>query len=1367
MDSKLRLILLLLLPVAAYSADVYVPEDLRDWREWVLEGKEYRECPFFFNRSATEANEYICAWPGELRISVDAGGGRFVQQWSAYVDDTWLPLPGGELHWPHRVTVNGAAVEVISRLGTPSIRVGPGSYRVAGNFEWDERPGVLPIPGRSGLMVLSVDGQQIERPERSRGGLFLGERQRETQSRDAVKTSVYRMVQDSVPTRLTTTLRIDVSGGIREELFGPLLPDGFLPMSVRSELPVRLEADGNLRVQVRPGRWEISLLARAPEVLNELVLPPPASNLPDTEIWSYRSNDSLRVTAAQGLPPVDPAQAQVPSEWGQLPAFRMEPGETFTITERSRGMVAADNELVLQRTLWLDFDGGGFAIRDQISGTMRSGWRLDMAPPYALLSASEYGDNLLITNGESEGQSGIELREADVDVTGNGRSETRAAMPVTGWDARFAKVSTRLLLPPGHKLLAAPGVDRVPQSWVGRWQLLDFFLVLIITIATWRLFGRAAGIIALLALTLSFHEIGAPSWLWLNLLISIALLRVAPAGRLQQAVRGYQGVSAVLLVLVIVPFIAGQLRIGIYPQLEAQLTVQHGTVYGLSDAARPDLPASQLPAKLAPGRTNEADLAYKSAPMRASGDMLEEMLVTAGKREFEPQRYSRYAPNAIVQAGPGVPSWRWNSYRLSWSGPVEADQTMQLMILPRWVVSGLRFFEVFMLLLFTAVFAAEIFKRRWMLPGGLAMGGHKATGIIAAGLLAMFMVASPDVSAQTPTPELLRQLESRLLEPPDCKPNCAEIVAADVTVSRGTVSMNLRIHATEDVAIPLPGSEQGWRPDAVLIDGSAAAQVMRGPARTLWIRVAPGRHDVALRGRAPAVDSLEIPFPAAPRFITVASNGWHITGIKDRRLLSGSLQLTRLQADGDDDATVRWESSRFPAFVRIVRTVELDLDWRISTTVYRLAPTQGALTVDVPLIDGEAVLTQDMSVNDGRILVSMSPTQSAVTWQSSLPRVSPIELTAQEGVPWSETWRVGVGKVWHAEFSGVPESETGGSSDGARVAEFHPRGGEQLTMTATRPEARAGSTLAFDSAYMVIDKGARSTTTNLLLNYRSTRGAQHVLSLPDGAEITEVQIDGRVEPLRAEGRELTVPILPGEHIVRVIWRTAGNVGARTQTPVVDIGAPASNILVNLTLPGNRWLLGTNGPPLGPAVLYWSELAVLIVFALILGRVTWTPLKTWHWLLLGLGFSTFSWPVLGIVIAWLLACGARDKWREESVRWRYNATQVLIAIATVVALGAILISLPSGLLGTPDMQVAGNGSSGSTLIWFADRSDTLLPVATAWSVPMWAYKALILAWALWLSFALLRWLPWVWQCFSRDGLWRPRNTDNIQSKSGPD
>ena len=122
-------------------------------------------------------------------------------------------------------------------------------------------------------------------------------------------------------------------------------------------------------------------------------------------------------------------------------------------------------------------------------------------------------------------------------------------------------------------------------------------------------------------------------------------------------------------------------------------------------------------------------------------------------------------------------------------------------------------------------------------------------------------------------------------------------------------------------------------------------------------------------------------------------------------------------------------------------------------------------------------------------------------------------------------------------------------------------------------------------------------------------------------------------------------------------------------------------------------------------------------------------------------------MLAVVVVWLLACGARERWNVDVNWWRFNTLQILIGGLTVVALLSVVTALPHGLLGTPDMHVTGHNSYGNVLSWFADSSQSVLPVATAISVPLWIYKALILAWALWLSFALLRWLPWVWRCFS--------------------
>jgi hypothetical protein len=249
----------------AFASDPYVPDDLKDWQQWVLHGKEYRACPFFFDRGATNRDDFVCAWPGKLDLAVTAAGGEFTQSWSVYAKEQWLRLPGNVNYWPHQVTANGRAVAVVLHDNLPGVLLPPGEYRLAGSFAWDERPGNLSLPWETGLLSLTVDGQAVARPERTNQGVFLGERRQETQARDNVASNVYRLVADDVPTRLTTRLQIQVSGSVREELFGPVLPDGFVPLTLNSQLPARLEPDGRLRVQVRPGSWGIEITARAAE----------------------------------------------------------------------------------------------------------------------------------------------------------------------------------------------------------------------------------------------------------------------------------------------------------------------------------------------------------------------------------------------------------------------------------------------------------------------------------------------------------------------------------------------------------------------------------------------------------------------------------------------------------------------------------------------------------------------------------------------------------------------------------------------------------------------------------------------------------------------------------------------------------------------------------------------------------------------------------------------------------------------------------------------------------------------------------------------------------------------------------------------
>ena len=78
-----------------------------------------------------------------------------------------------------------------------------------------------------------------------------------------------------------------------------------------------------------------------------------------------------------------------------------------------------------------------------------------------------------------------------------------------------------------------------------------------------------------------------------------------------------------------------------------------------------------------------------------------------------------------------------------------------------------------------------------------------------------------------------------------------------------------------------------------------------------------------------------------------------------------------------------------------------------------------------------------------------------------------------------------------------------------------------------------------------------------------------------------------------------------------------------------------------------------------------------------------------------------------------------------------------------------------------MQIVGNGSSAFDYHWFQDRSQQALPQAFIVSLPMWAYRVAMLAWSLWLAFAIVRWVRWGWATYSSGGIWnRTRPADDL-------
>ena len=176
-------------------------------------------------------------------------------------------------------------------------------------------------------------------------------------------------------------------------------------------------------------------------------------------------------------------------------------------------------------------------------GQKNTHWRLEVVPAITLGRVAVDGIEQLITRQKGSNMAGVELRNGQIHLVADSVYQGNISkLPATGWDHDFLQVKGSLFIPPGWKLLNASGFENIHRTWVKQWTLLDFFIVLIFTIALSRLFSKSLAAVAFLTLVLIYHEPGAPVYVWLALLIGFALLKYLPEGKFKKMVKLYQGV---------------------------------------------------------------------------------------------------------------------------------------------------------------------------------------------------------------------------------------------------------------------------------------------------------------------------------------------------------------------------------------------------------------------------------------------------------------------------------------------------------------------------------------------------------------------------------------------------------------------------------------------------------------------------------------------------------------------------------------------------------------------------------------------------------------------------------------------------------
>lgn len=1349
--SLITLLLLLLIP--SVQAEKQIPDVLKPWQDWVLWNEDNRGTPSTYDNQ----NLRLPFWPSRLTLDLHHLGGRLEMGLTVF-RKTWVPLPGQEASWPLSVQANGTSVPVVLHQGRPSILLEPGTYRLAGLYKWDDLPSSIPLPEEIGVLSLTLEGKKVESPTWNAGQLWLKRtRNTETTDKDSLTVHVYRLIEDGIPMWLRTNIELSVSGKSREVELGSVLPEGWKLSLVTSPLPTAVDEQGRIKIQVRAGKWLIWLNAFRTTSPTEFHYPAGAKPATSDELIGFQADPTLRMVEITGIPNIDVSQTTFPNQWRSFPVYRWENATPFKLEEKMRGMgLQKPQGLSIQRNFWLSEDGSNLSFRDLIHGQGQRLWRLDAAAGEDLGSVRMNGVGQLITYNPQDNSPGVEIRTRSLNLEATGRVPRANALSATGWKTDADGVSAILNLPPGWRLFALFGPDYVNGDWLTAWSLLDLFLLLIFSLAVYRLWGIQAGALAFFAFALAYHEPDAPRYIWLILLIPIALLRVVPQGWGHMLVTAFKYVVILALVILLVPFVAQQIQQAIYPQLEEPTSFAAVQSMPMNAPAPMEIPASSSVEEQVEANAMVASKPQeKSKVRRAVADAFSSVSKDESGKNSDGYSSDSFSWNlrksnllqeskAKIQTGPAMPEWTWRTATFGWNGPVQATQKVYPILIPMWFERVLTIIRVALLILLAAVL---LDASRWQIPWFQWRLRGTAFGF---SLLLLMAGITSSAQAEMPTQEMLNTLRQRLLETPDAYPSAADIPSVSLTLRNQTLSYDAEIHAILRTAVPLPGALAPWSPITVTVDGKAEAPLLRRDG-FLWIALEPGVHRVHVEGLLLYASEWSWSFRLQPRHVTIDAPDWTVSGVQPDGTPSQQVFFAKKQKtvageagyDRQDYQTVAWAE----------RTLELGLVWQVHNRVTRYVSNGKAISLKIPLLPGEKVLSSNAVVKDGAIEVNIGAYEQSTAWESELPITPGLTLETRKDDTWVERWQLITSPVWNVSLSGLPPIFEEQTRD--LIPVWRPWPGEKVELTINRPKAIEGATVTVRNVSHSIQLGHRQRTTDMTLSLQCSLGEDFLIDVPQEADITLLEYNNRQIPVRKNGEKLVIPLQPGEQTIHIQWQTHVNLGLVTKADAVRLPVESANISTTMHLPESRWTLWTYGPLRGPAVRFWGILICSILAAWLLSRLTFSPLKAGAWLLLLVGLTQVDLACAGVVIAWFFFLAWRGSESYQKLpAWVYNLLQLALIILTIATLVIFFNVVSHGLLGGPEMFITGNDSNSSFLNWYQARAANSLPQPICLSVSIWWYRFLMLLWALWLASSLLHWLKWGWNQFSTGNILRP-------------
>jgi hypothetical protein len=280
----------------------------------------------------------------------------------------------------------------------------------------------------------------------------------------------------------------------------------------------------------------------------------------------------------------------------------------------------------------------------------------------------------------------------------------------------------------------------------------------------------------------------------------------------------------------------------------------------------------------------------------------------------------------------------------------------------------------------------------------------------------------------------------------------------------------------------------------------------------LWVTVPAGVHHVVVEGLFTDVAQWEWTFLLKPRHVSIEAPGRNVTGVGRSGVPDQQIFFSRQRESTPGEAA--YDQKNCHGIVAVERRLEAGLVWKVHNVVTRLSSPGKAVSLELPLLAGESVLTSDVIVDQGKLAVRLAAGQESFAWESELPVGEAIHLTAAPTNQWVEHWRLVTSPVWNATLAGLaPVFE---ADEQNLIPGWHPWPAEEVTLNFSKPKAVSGVTATVRRVHHEVSLGSRQRTANVKTDVECSLPGDFVTELNPEAEIASLSLDGRALPPRDE-----------------------------------------------------------------------------------------------------------------------------------------------------------------------------------------------------------------------------------------------------------